>query len=114
MRQWASGIHKLGLDITDCDFKLLTSCVEVAWLFLLGVGEDQGGVGVPDVQAHARLVVIRVGFAKVGIALGDGAVLGSSSAGNPAADGKTQGESGVEGGAIMRSSLKTSRRSDNV
>jgi hypothetical protein len=44
------------------------------------VGEDQGGVGVLDVQARARLVVVRVGFAKVGIALGDGAVVGSSTA----------------------------------
>jgi hypothetical protein len=64
------------------------------------VGEDQGGVGVLDVPARARLVVIGVGFAKVGIAIGDRAVLGSSTAGNPAADGKAEGESDVESGTI--------------
>ena len=64
------------------------------------MGEDQGGVGVPDVQARARLVVVGVGFTKVGIAIGDGAVLGSSTAGNPSADGKAEGESGIERGTI--------------
>ena len=65
------------------------------------VGKDQGGVGVLDVPARACfVVVVGVGFAKVGIAIGDGAVLGSSTPGNPAADGKAEGEGGIESGTI--------------
>ena len=59
------------------------------------MGENQGRVGVADVPARARLVEVRVRFAKVRIPLGDRAVLGFSTFGNPTADRKPKGEGGM-------------------
>ena len=64
------------------------------------MGKDQGRVRVADVPARARLVEVRVRFAKVPIALGDGAVFGPSTPGNPTADGKPKVEGSIKGSPI--------------